>query len=335
MISIVIPVYNVEPYLASCLESVLSQSMKDWELFLVDDGSTDGSAAICEEYAAKDNRISVLHLQHGGPAKARNIGLSECQGQYVAFIDSDDLLHASYLETLQKVIEEQHADVVQTSYVLLSEQERKNYTPAQLHRPLPTSYRLKTFTGHASIESMLYQHEMDSSPIKLFRREILSADPFPEQFVAYEDLYALLNVYARCSKACWIDLPIYYYFKRWNGTLNTWSVRDGRALDVMQYVKPWIDQYDQTLQPAVSSRELSMAFNILRLLSKKKSASANADADRENPCDSSLAERCWQIIKQHRGKLLFNPKMRMKNKSGILLSYLGKQLLVKCFSFTV
>lgn len=324
MISIVIPVYNVYPYLASCLDSILSQSLADWELILVDDGSTDGSETICDEYAARDERIRVIHQENHGPAKARNEGLSVCQGEYVAFIDSDDLLHASYFEVLLKVIEEQQADIVQTSYVLLADQDRENYTSERLHQSLPTDFVIKSFAGHDAIESMLYQREMDSSPIKLYRRVVLADYPFPEQFVAYEDLYALLSVYTRCKKTCWVDLPIYYYFKRSNGTLNTWSVRDGRSLDLMQKVRSWIKDYDPILLPAVSSRELSMAFNILRLLSKKDSS-----------CDSVLSDRCWQIVKQYRGELLLNSQMRLKNKLGILLSYLGKQLLIKCFSFTV
>lgn len=324
MISIIVPVYNVAPYLRSCLDSIVAQTYVDWEMILVDDGSTDESAKICDAYASQDARVCVVHQGNGGPAKARNVGLSMAKGEYVAFIDSDDLLHAQYLEILLRAIREQGADIVQSSYVLLSENDRVQYTGGHLSQPLPASYQVKAFSGHDAIASMLYQCEMDSSPIKLFRRGILQENTFPEQFVAYEDLYAFLDVYARCTKTCWVNVPIYFYFKRMDGTLNTWSLRDDRALSVMESVRTWIEKYDSSLLPAVSSRELSMAFNILRLISKER-------ISKHQP----LADTCWEIIKKNRSKALWDPQMRLKNKLGILLSYLGKQLTVKCFSLTI
>lgn len=324
MISIIVPVYNEKPYLRPCLDSILSQSCVDWELILVNDGSTDGSGEICEEYASKDARISVLHQQNCGPAKARNQGLQRAKGEYIAFIDSDDLLHRQYLKSLLLVLQAEQADVVQSTYVLLSEQKRTRYTSECLQQSLPSHNQVKSFTGKEAIASMLYQREMDSSPIKLYRREVLSMMSFPEQFVAYEDLYGLLNVYARCTKTVWIDLPIYYYFKRMDGTLNTWSVRDERALVVMDRVQTWIEEYDKTLLPAVCSRRMSMAFNILRILSK-------IGVEKNKP----LAEKCWQVVKKDRWECLKNSQMRIKNKLGILLSFFGKQALIKSLSFTI
>ena len=324
MISIIVPVYNVAPYLRSCLNSIAAQTYEDWEMILVDDGSTDESAKICDEYAGQEARVCVVHQENGGPAIARNVGLSMAKGEYVAFIDSDDLLHAQYLEVLLHAIKEQGADVVQSSYVLLSENDRAQYTVERLSQSLPASYQVKEFSGHDAIASMLYQCEMDSSPIKLFRRGVLQEKTFPEQFVAYEDLYAFLDVYARCTKTCWVDVPIYYYFKRMDGTLNTWSLRDERALSVMESVRSWIEKYDSSLLPAVCSRELSMAFNILRLISKE-------GISKHQP----LADTCWAIVQKNRSGALCDAKMRLKNKLGILLSYLGKHLLIKCFSLTI
>lgn len=90
LISVIIPVYNVEPYLKKCLDSVVAQTYKEIEIILVDDGSTDGSGLICDEYAARDKRIKVIHKQNGGLSDARNVGLERCGGRYVTFIDSDD-----------------------------------------------------------------------------------------------------------------------------------------------------------------------------------------------------------------------------------------------------
>ena len=311
MISIVVPVYNTAPYLSSCLDCILCQKVTDWELILIDDGSTDGSGAICDKYAAKDSRIQVLHQANQGPAKARNLGIAKSQGELVAFIDSDDLLHVQYLGKLLETMRREDCDIVFAPYVLLGEEDRVRFTPQRLGQSLPKEYTVKSFSGREAIESMLYQQEVNSSPIKLYRREVLSSATFPEQFIAYEDLYAMLCIYANCQKICWIDLPIYYYFKRMDGTLNANSVRDSRALEVIQSVRAWIKNYDATLLPAVNSRELSLAFNILRV--QKKFG--------KNPSDA-LSDACWQVIRRNRKSSFFDPKMRLKNKLAILLSCL-------------
>lgn len=99
-VSIIIPVYNTEKYLAACIESVLSQSFKDFEVLLVDDGSTDGSGRICDEYSKTDDRIVVIHKENGGVSSARNVGLDHITGEFVVFVDADDCLNESYLEHL-------------------------------------------------------------------------------------------------------------------------------------------------------------------------------------------------------------------------------------------
>ena len=99
-ISIIVPVYNVEKYLSRCIESILSQSFTDFELLLIDDGSRDSSGAICDEYASKDARIRVFHKENGGVSSARNLGLDNARGEYVVFIDADDIVKEQYLEHL-------------------------------------------------------------------------------------------------------------------------------------------------------------------------------------------------------------------------------------------
>ncbi|MFW5510256.1 MAG: glycosyltransferase family 2 protein, partial [Prevotella sp.] len=92
MISIIIPIYNVEKYLRQCLDSVVNQTYQDWEAILVDDGSSDSSPAICDEYAKKDSRFKVLHQANGGVSSARNIGLNKSHGEWLIFLDADDML---------------------------------------------------------------------------------------------------------------------------------------------------------------------------------------------------------------------------------------------------
>lgn len=114
-ISIIVPVYNTEQYFPRCLNSILSQSFTDFELLLVDDGSTDGSGAICEAYADKDDRIRVFHKENGGVSSARNLGLDEAKGEWICFVDSDDEMLPNGLQTLANGISDE-VDIVMGGY---------------------------------------------------------------------------------------------------------------------------------------------------------------------------------------------------------------------------
>lgn len=105
MISVIVPVYNAEKYLHRCVDSILVQSYTDFELLLIDDGSTDGSGAICDDYAAKDNRVCVFHKENGGVSSARNVGLDNAKGEYVTFCDADDYVDGLWLMDYQSAIE--------------------------------------------------------------------------------------------------------------------------------------------------------------------------------------------------------------------------------------
>ena len=111
LISIISPVFQVKDYLPACVESVLAQTLPDWELILVDDGATDGSGELCDAYAAQDGRITVIHQKNQGVSAARNLGLSRVRGAYVIFLDSDDRLKPDCLEVLYRDIREQGADI--------------------------------------------------------------------------------------------------------------------------------------------------------------------------------------------------------------------------------
>lgn len=118
MVTIIIPVYKVEQYLRTCIESVLEQTYTNWEMILVDDGSPDECGEICDEYAARDKRIRVIHRENGGQSSARNAALDlPPKGEFVTFLDSDDFWHPDYLETLMALQQKHHADLVQCGFI--------------------------------------------------------------------------------------------------------------------------------------------------------------------------------------------------------------------------
>lgn len=116
LISIIVPVYKVENYIHTCVDSVIRQSFTNWELLLVDDGSPDNCPAICDDYAQKDTRIKVIHKINGGVATARNLGLDLAQGEYISFLDGDDFWHLEYLQILLNLCKMQNADIAQCNY---------------------------------------------------------------------------------------------------------------------------------------------------------------------------------------------------------------------------
>lgn len=168
--SIIIPVYNAERYLHQCIESVIAQTFEDWEAILVNDGSRDGSLAICQEYASKDSRIKVIDKPNGGPSSARNRGLDEAQGVYVYFMDADDWIEKNFLEVFfnenEDENEENNYDIIFQGFVREFSDGRKE-----------ESFAMDTDTSLMSKDEIicrLYkEHVYGWAWCKLFRREII------------------------------------------------------------------------------------------------------------------------------------------------------------------
>ena len=125
LISVIVPVYNVERYLRRCVDSILHQTYRNLEVLLVDDGSTDASGAICDEYAAQEECVTAVHQKNGGLSAARNTGLERAQGTYLCFVDSDDFLDSRMLETLCRDLQEQNADVAVVGFRMFEREEAK------------------------------------------------------------------------------------------------------------------------------------------------------------------------------------------------------------------
>lgn len=218
MISVIVPVYKAEPYLRACVESVLAQTYADFQLILVDDGSPDGCGGICDEYAAKDSRIQVIHQENQGLSGARNAGIDIARGEFITFIDSDDLVDQRYLEILMDAAAG-GADVAICRHREFSDGEalpRCQGTPAQ-----------KAFrAGDALIG--LYEGSAQvpvNACCKLFRRELLGDTRFPPGRLHEDQAFTPYILY-RAEKIVFCDAALYHY--RVNPasiTRNTFSLR--------------------------------------------------------------------------------------------------------------
>ena len=195
LISIVIPVYNVEKYIKECIESVINQTYKNLEIILVNDGSTDLSRTICEEYEKKDNRIKIIDKENGGLADARNKGLEYINGELVTFIDSDDYIKEDMIETLLNNLIKENADVSICGYYLAYN--KKN------------DYKLEE-----NVNSFKYYDV--SAWAKLYKTELFKNIKFPKGKIS-EDWYIMYKIFDKANSIVYDSSPKYYYRQRNSG----------------------------------------------------------------------------------------------------------------------
>lgn len=208
MISIIIPVYNVEQYLSNCIDSVLNQTYSDFELILVNNDSPDRSGEICDTYALKDARIKVIHQQNGGQSSARNTGLETAKGEYITFIDSDDTVDPHFLQILLDALKEYpQADLSICGCEFVAES-RTTF------EPLPKNIPAALLLNKEQLWDEVFGHLNNSVCNKLYKKELIGHNRFPLGIYYGEDLLFNLHYLQNCSHATINPLGLYFYFKR-------------------------------------------------------------------------------------------------------------------------
>lgn len=234
MVTIIVPVYNVSEYLPACVESLRKQSYADVEIILVDDGSTDGSGLLCDEYAAKDTRIRVIHKKNGGLSSARNAGLDAASGQWVLFVDGDDYLAHNAVELLLGVAEMQgDADFVQFLYQETdgSWQPEEQVSGAEVLTDVPDFFqRLYGLGGVAA-----------SACTKLFRKDLFNSLRFKEG-IRNEDEELMTRLLPVCRKVVYTNLVLYGYVMRQGSIIH--AAFSPKAMDIF----PIMDERARVLQ---------------------------------------------------------------------------------------
>ncbi len=205
-ISIIVPVYKVEPYLKKCIDSILQQTFTDFELILVDDGSPDSCGIICDEYAQKDKRIKVIHKENGGLSDARNAGIDIAQGIYVGFVDSDDCIAPDMYQSLMNDMITREADIAICGIIDVYESGEE--------RPRIKSEISCLMSKEEALEKMLNQYPFDTSAWnKLYKKSLFDGIRYPYGKLA-EDLFTTYKLIDRCSVIVFNSNPKYYYLRR-------------------------------------------------------------------------------------------------------------------------
>lgn len=243
LISFIIPVYNVEKYLNECVDSILSQDFKDYEIILVDDGSTDSSGRICDEYAKNHSNISTIHKENGGASDSRNVGLKKASGQYILFIDSDDYIESG---SIKKIAEY----VGRFSYPIdIMFLEASKVFPDGTVRSLGDGYQSSLINGQSKdtvMNSLASLPKYPGSPCtKLIRREfIVENDLYFTKGIIAEDIDWTIDLIIRANSFAYCNTPYYYYRQNRAGSvtntagskgiecilfiINKWATKDNK-----------------------------------------------------------------------------------------------------------
>ncbi len=243
-VSVIVPVYNVEDYLERCLESLGNQTIKDIEIIVVDDGSSDSSPSILDKYTSIYPNIIAVHVPNGGVSRARNIALEKARGRYVGFVDSDDYVSPVMFETMKKTIEETEADIVQC----LSSERGQNHKP------------LSPVIGRDNIITS-YMDRVISASVwdKLYSRSLIGDTRFSGDLKFAEDFEFNAAILIKASKVSFVPEVLYYYTERESSeshrSINSSHLMGFRVYDYLESICP--------LNNALREREVSESLRFL------------------------------------------------------------------------
>lgn len=302
MVSVIVPIYNVEKYLRRCVDSIIEQTYRDFELILVDDGSPDNCPIICDEYAQKYEFITVVHKKNGGLSDARNAGTKNARGQYVTYIDSDDFVSKDYLQSLVELIFKYNAEIavggIYTFYddkhIKLKSVDEKTYC----------------YNGLDALKNMLYQNNLDSSACAMvILKSIALQYPFPYGKY-HEDEFTTYKYYLYANKVAISTKPIYYYYQRQDSIMHVFGQASMDELDAADNYESVCKQYSMDLLKAAQSKKFSDYCQVL--LSSKI-----------EELDTHTYTRIKNYLLSSRKQILLDKNSRTKNRIAAASLFLG------------
>lgn len=245
LISIIVPIYNMEQYLEKCLESIVNQTYKNLEIILIDDGSTDNSGKICDDYAKKDKRIRVIHKENGGVSSARNKGLDIVKGKYVIFFDSDDYIEFNMIESLYKNIQIDDYDVSICNYNIIN---GSNISPNVILTDK------KIFNQKEFLQEVLSKQWNNGYLVnKLIKKSCINDIRFNEDFFIMEDVTFLIEISKNVSKAYLDkDLYLYNYVQQKNSATHIFNEKKySSMIKAQEQIIPYLDVCDKDTKNAI------------------------------------------------------------------------------------
>ncbi|OUP38140.1 glycosyltransferase family 2 protein [Olsenella sp. An188] len=310
-ISVVIPIYNVEKYMRRCVDSVLQQEFDNAEIILVDDGSTDQSGVICDQYAADYDTVRVIHQRNKGLSGARNAGIDVARGEWITFIDGDDVVSTHLLFTLFELANKYDAEIVSIDPEHIAENEEPEFC---------YSNQTDCYDYRAAILDVLYQDGIYPSACgKLYRTKIFDKIRFPEGKL-FEDIAVMGPLFEGCSKIVWNKSRLYGYVHRKNSITN--RIFDQRDCDILEICDQYCERYRKD--------------EILYLAAKCYRANCSLRVLLRAPIDEKYQEirsKCSDLILNEYTEVLNNRRARTKLKLALILFRYARPLLYRIYPY--
>lgn len=239
LVSVIVPIYKVEHFLPRCIDSILNQKHKDFELILVDDGSPDQCSVICDQYAQRDDRIRVIHKKNGGLSDARNAGLKIATGKFIAFVDSDDWVASDYLSSMLEVLQETESDICECGVLRTT-----GNTNAQSDtRDITEVYDTEAALKQLICDGVFHQYVWN----KLYKRNCIEGISFPVG-KTNEDEFWTYRVFGHAHKIAKLNKVLYYYFQREGSIMSVgYNLKRLDALEAKQQRQTYVELYYPTL----------------------------------------------------------------------------------------
>ncbi|MGG0739351.1 glycosyltransferase family 2 protein [Niallia taxi] len=308
-ITVIVPIYNVQEYLDRCLKSIIGQTYKNLEIILVNDGSTDSSGEICDNYAVRDSRIRVIHKENGGLSDARNVGIQAATGNYIGFVDSDDFIHKDFYHVLYNTIVNYQCDVVEVGYkevyeyeVDLSDDDFMENDEASI---------IKYFEKDKAVINSILDHDLRNYAWnKLYKKELWNNIKFPKGKL-FEDVFTTYQIFNCCTKIVKVEKVLYYYFQRADSIVNSkFSLKKLDHFEALNEVMDFMEDNYPKAAPITYIKYYMESLNYLSILMQNRNSIENSS----------------QIIKTMKSKLTNSNNMRHLSSS-IDIEQLCKQFL--------
>lgn len=309
LITVIIPVYNVEKYLNKCMESVVNQTYKSLEILLIDDGAKDSSGFMCDSWAERDSRIKVIHKENGGLSSARNCGLDQAHGNYIMFVDSDDFMSEDIVSILYEDIKRTKADIAICDAMHIFEDYKVVFD---------TGKETRTYTSIEAIQEMWYQKSfLPSAWGKLYKLELFQNIRFTENRL-YEDIDIMHELFWKAETIIYRNDKLYGYVHRDESiTTQKFSERDLDIFIISDKMLEFADKVDPKLLPAAESYATVAALRILLNAPEEKFQGAMHKAE--------------NIIKKYGKKTMKNRNIRTKQKYALIMFFYCRPLLKKVY----
>ena len=315
LISVIIPVYNTEKYLRKCIDSFINQTYTNLEIILVDDGSTDLSGKICDEYKKKDSRIIVIHKENGGASDARNVGIEQSTGECITFFDSDDFVDEDYIQYLYNLKSENNSEISVCAYNVSDEDGN-------------ILFAMKTAKSEALSKEQFFKKMLNEDGItvsacfKLYDKRLFNNIRFPlgklceDNGTTYKVIDKVRSLIAYGNEA-----KCYYVIRPKSIMRSPFSLRKLDMIELTDEMCDYLDSRYPNLEDLVLRRRVYARFNVLRQM------------DYYDPNTRNEMNSVVRFIMDHKMFVIFNTSVPMRDKIACLILMISKRLFFKSWEF--